>query len=88
VTITELVLTYGDFEYDYTADKTGIVITKYNGSDADVVVPETIENLPIVEIGDSAFEGNTALVSIDLPDTVQVISVRAFANCTSLTTMD
>jgi hypothetical protein len=51
-------------------------------------VPATVDALPVVEIGAGAFEGNTTLTAIDLPDTVQVIGVRAFANCTSLSTMN
>ena len=69
----------------------GAILNKYNGSDAEVVVPATCEiegtDYLIVEIGDKAFEGNTTLTSIDLPDTVDTIGVRAFADCTSLTSM-
>jgi hypothetical protein len=81
-------LVTGDFAYKFNADNSGVVITKYNGSDASVVVPATVDALPVVEIGAGAFEGNTTLTAIDLPDTVQVIGVRAFANCTSLSTMN
>ena len=88
IAIEEYKLTVGDFEYEYTEDNTGIVITKYSGTDADVTVPESIEDLPVVEIGDSAFEGNSYLECIDLPDTVAVIGVRAFANCTNLSEMN
>ncbi|MBP3646931.1 MAG: PT domain-containing protein, partial [Clostridia bacterium] len=91
ITIMELeepVKTYGDFTYDYTENGTGVVILSYTGSDASVVVPETIDSLPVTVIGDSAFEGNTTLTSIDLPDTIEIISIRAFADCTNLSSMD
>ena len=43
-----------------------------------------IAGLPVVRIGASAFEGNTALTTVDLPDCIQTIGTRAFANCTNL----
>ena len=79
-------LKFGDFTYEIAED--GIVIVAYTGSAADVVVPETIDGQPVVKIGDSAFEGNATLKSIDLPDTITVIGKAAFKNCTSLTTMN
>lgn len=81
-------LVEGDFEFAYNADKTGITITKYTGSAATVVVPDTIRDLPVTQIGARPFENNTTLSAITLPDTVEVIGYRAFAGCTSLKTMN
>jgi hypothetical protein len=41
----------------------------------------------IVGIGGSAFEGNTALTSIVIPDSVMIINVNAFNGCTDLTSV-
>lgn len=77
----------GEFAYSYNADHTGIVVQLYSGSDSEVIVPETFGDMPVVEIGNGAFENNSVLTSIDLPDSVEVIGVRAFANCTNLSRM-
>ncbi|MGN1020635.1 MAG: transglutaminase domain-containing protein [Aristaeellaceae bacterium] len=81
-------LMYDELVYALTEDGTGIVIKGYQGSDATVVVPDTIDDLPIKEIGAEAFMNNTTLQKITLPDTVEVIGARAFSGCTSLSEMD
>ena len=48
--------------------------------------PSTV--FTVTEIGPSAFEGNTVLVSIDLPDSVAVIREKAFKNCSNLKEMN
>jgi hypothetical protein len=65
-----------------------VEVKSYDGSAASVTIPQTVEGYTVTAIGEGAFEGNTALVSIDLPDTIEVIGARAFKNCTSLTTMN
>jgi len=69
-----------------------VQIFSYTGSASDLIIPETVEKNGVVytvkKVGDSAFEGNTTLISIDLPDTITVIGKRAFAGCTSLSTMN
>ena len=51
-----------DFSYDLTADGQGIKITGYTGTSTSVVVPEMIENLPVVEIGKDVFNGLTVTI--------------------------
>jgi|GEM_PF-6506966 len=51
-------------------------------------IPQTAKGYTVTKVGESAFEGNTKIKSIDLPDTITVIGKRAFANCTALTTMN
>ena len=79
----------------YTVFEEGKVeITVYvpvdNGTS--VIIPQTVvfndENYTVVKIGPNAFEGKTNLEAIDLPDTIQVIGARAFANCTNLKRMN
>ena len=74
-------------EVTYKFVEGGVEVRKYNGSASSVVIPEQVMGLTVVRIGDSAFEGNTTLTSIDLPDTIQVIGQRAFAGCTNLSDM-
>ncbi len=76
-----------EMTYEVVADGAGIAITKYLGTGAEVVIPDTIDGLPVIEIGDEAFYNNTTLTTITLPATIERIGVRAFAGCTSLHTM-
>jgi hypothetical protein len=54
-----------------------------------VAIPETVENdgttYDVTGIGDSAFDGCTALTEVAIPDSVASIGNSAFANCSSLT---
>ena len=86
VTVTNNKIELDGVVYEKTDD--GLVIVSYSGTEASVTIPETVEGLTVIKVGASAFEGNTTLTSIDLPDTIQVIGERAFANCTSLSTMN
>lgn len=73
----------GDFEYSLTFDN-GASIVKYTGSATELVIPDTLGGLPVKEIGGGAFENCTSLVSVALPESVEVIGSNAFSNCTSL----
>jgi hypothetical protein len=64
-----------------------MTVTGYRGTAESVVVQETVEGHTVTVIGESAFEGS-AIKSIDLPDTIQLIRKRAFANCSNLTNMN
>jgi hypothetical protein len=40
-----------DFEYDLNGDGTGVVILKYVGKGGDIVIPDSIEDFPVVSVG-------------------------------------
>lgn len=75
-----------DFEYEINADG-GITITKYIGDDEDVVIPSKIDGKNVTEIGDMSFM-HLNIVSVNIPNTVTVISAGAFSFCRSLTTVE
>ena len=62
-----------------TADGNGIRIGRYTGTSKDVRIPDRINNLPVVEINNSAFE-RQAITSVVIPNTVTKIGNRAFFN--------
>lgn len=75
-------------EVTYTINEDNTLTVKsYSGSASSLVIPQTVEGMTVIIIGESAFEGNTNLRSIDLPDTIQVIGKAAFKNCTNLSEM-
>ncbi len=77
----------GEFTFEPNADGTGCVVAAYNGQAASVTVPDWYSNLPVVAIGEGAFQGNTSLKEVALPSTITVIGKAAFKNCTSLDTL-
>lgn len=78
--------------YDYELYDAGnclqmVRINKYKGSAATLVVPETIGNVAVGEIGDNAFQGNTTIKSVTLPSGLLRIGEYAFEGCSALETI-
>lgn len=73
---------YEDLEY-YEQDGS-ITIFKYHGNASKVVIPSSIEGVPVTEIGYRAFAVNETMTSIHIPNTVTSIGMRAFDYCTAL----
>lgn len=72
-------------DYTYTTNSGAITITGYTGSDAAVVIPDTINGLPVTAIGDHAFwVGGQGISSVEIPDSVTLIEASAFTCCSSL----
>ena len=69
-------------------DETTGTITKYNGTDTVVVIPPTISSWPVTKIGEAAFQDNTTITSVTIPDSVTEIGANAFADCTNLTSVN
>ncbi len=65
-------------------DANTVEVQSYAGTAASLTIPATVNGYNVVRVGDAAFEGNATLASIDLPDSIQTIGSRAFANCSSL----
>ena len=80
-------------QFQYTTSGGRITIMGYTGPGGDVVIPDTINGLPVTSIGWRTFAGaswetpNTSLISITIPDSVISISAEAFYRCTSLTSI-
>ena len=58
------------------------VLTKYNGSGGDVVIPDGVTG-----IGEEAFEACISLTSVTIPNSVTSIGEKTFSDCTSLTSV-
>ncbi|MCL2545183.1 MAG: leucine-rich repeat domain-containing protein [Clostridia bacterium] len=74
-----------EFEFKLNVALRGIEITKYNGTAEKVRIPETVEGSPVTGIGSSAFEGNSGITYVYIPDSVTSIGARAFMYCANLT---
>ena len=52
-------------EFEYKKTKKGICITKYNRFNQNKIsIPSTIENLPVIELGERLFDGCSTLEEI------------------------
>lgn len=61
-----------DFEYDLNGDGTGVVILKYIGEGGDIVIPDSIEDFPVVSVGYGFDNENvkTPITSVIFPNTI------------------
>lgn len=90
-------LTSGDFVYGINAENEAVVLG-YNGTNSDVVVPETLDGHTVTEIGPYAFNNwiyefeenrdNTFITSVTIPETVTTIGSYAFCNNRRLATVN
>lgn len=71
----------------YPPPKT-VTITKYTGTESTVILPSTINSWPVTKIGEAAFQDNTTITSVTIPDSVTEIGANAFADCTNLTSVN
>ena len=75
--------TSGAWSYSVQSDGTA-AITGYSGSDVDIVIPDEISGYTVTAIGESAFRGNTRIISVEIPDSVVTIGMYAFEKCSAL----
>ncbi len=71
--------------YKYTVVGSGWVITGYTGGGGAISIPASIDGVPVVGIGTSAFESQAGLTQVTLPNSITSIGMHAFAGCYSLT---
>ena len=75
--------TQGDWEYTVDGNLQA-KITAYHGNASSVSIPETLGGYTVKYIGESVFEGNTALTSVTIPKKIIGIGDCAFKNCVNL----
>jgi len=74
-------------DYSYTVSSGAATITGYTGAGGVITIPSTLGGYPTVYIGDGAFNSNTNLISVTIPNSVITIGNHAFDLCYSLTTV-
>ena len=74
-------------DFQYTIDADGITITKYTGTDAEVVIPSSIDGKPVRTIGNGAFVQNDSLIHLVISDGITKINYKAFYECKGLRTI-
>ena len=72
-----------DFGFCLTDDEKAVFIESYLGQQASVIIPHTIQDMPVTGIGHEAFCGvgrETRLTSVSIPDSVIAIERDAFSH--------
>ncbi|MCR5122744.1 MAG: fibronectin type III domain-containing protein [Ruminococcus sp.] len=86
LSISASAYTHGDYEYALLTSDGTVQITKYKGSDSEVVIPEKINGRQVTSIGKAAFYGsNVPITSVTVPEGVTEISNSAFYGSLYLT---
>lgn len=84
-TVGSLVVS-GDYEYRNLEDGT-IFLEKYNGTESNLIIPNTIDGKEITIIDTGTFKGNSSIVTVTLPETLLFMDSYAFSDCANLTTV-
>ncbi len=79
--------TYGVLTYVDCGDYIEITECDENAF-GDLIIPESIDGVPVASIGAYAFEDCTSLASVTIPESITSIGVNAFCRCTSLSLID
>ena len=78
--------TENGFAWRELSDST-VALTGYTGPGGAVQIPDTLNGLPVSAIGDYAFNGNSYITSVGMPDTITSIGESSFSYCTNLLTL-
>lgn len=74
-----------DFNYIYSETDIDIIIIEYIGAEKEVIVPDFINEKPVTEIADYAFEENDYIEIVALQNNLTFIGEFAFNGCSNLT---
>ena len=69
----------GGVYYEVSADGKYATVTDYDGVASRVSIAKEYQGVPVTNIGDSAFTGNSSIREVVLPDTIVTIENFAFA---------
>ena len=75
----------GYCELELSNSKEYYIVTDYNSSKTDVIIPSEYDGKPVKEIGEKAFYNCKSLTSITIPSSVTSIGNNAFYGCDKLT---
>ena len=59
-------------------------ITGYNGNGKNLIIPESLDGVPVTSIGQQAFVNCTTLESVEIPDSITRMGYWAFSGCSNL----
>ena len=68
--------------------KSGMIVSDYNGTDKNVVIPNNIGDIPVIGILNDAFSGNTSIESVSMSKYTVWLEGYVFYGCTKLASID
>ncbi len=74
--------------FTLSEDDTYYIVSDCNESATKIIIPETYNELPVKEIGESAFEGCYDLTSVIIGNSIETIKRQAFYLCDNLTNVE
>ena len=74
-------------DFEYYSQNSRIYLTGYKGTYPKVIVPETIDGLPVFSIKSETFS-TSDLTHLKLPSTLYLFGTKALSNCDSLVQID
>ena len=81
---------YSDDNFEYHIIENEATITAYKGTDTEIEIPSTVNEVTITSIGNSVFYNSsvrTEITSVNLPNTVTSLGNDCFNGCTALTSV-
>lgn len=76
--------TSGDYTYKLASDGTAI-ITKYTGTEKNVIVPSKIDGYDVITIRTHTFLDNSKIEKVTFSEGIKKIEAYSFANCKNIT---
>lgn len=70
--------------FTYEATPLGAAITSYIGTDPIIRIPQKIQGLAVVKLGEKCFDANTTIRCVSISDGITEIQDGAFWHCTNL----
>ena len=74
-------------EWSYSKIEHGVLVTRYKGDAQHPVVPDTLDRLPVIGVGEKAFYDKRDMKAVSLPDTIEAFGDFAFSGCQMLKTV-
>lgn len=74
--------------FRYNVYDTYVEITEYIGTEPNVTVPSTLDELPVLVIASTSFTENETVTSVKISNGITVIAENAFAKCPNLKTVE
>jgi len=84
----EILSSYFITDYIYEVINEKAIINQYIGNDVIVNIPNFIGGYPVNELGEGAFEFMNNIIEVNLPNSVKIIGMFAFSDCTGLTSIN
>ena len=75
-----------DFIYEVNEEHT-VTITGYRGEDTEIVIPQMLGGKTVTRIGNGSFMDHEEMVSLHIPECVEIIGEYAFESCSNLVTV-